>query len=102
MRYAYLIYVNAKYLARHQDGGTMEKLVKKAKKADLPDVLWGIVFHRGDCTAASYEGFCGANPALAKELPLICSVIGRVQELLGFRRSQCISVIMTNTWRSRG
>ncbi len=70
MRYAYLIYVNAKYLARHQDGGTMEKLVKKAKKADLPDVLWGIVFHRGDCTATSYEGFCGANPALAKELPL--------------------------------
>lgn len=30
-------------------------------------------------------GFCGANPALAKELPLIGSVIERVQELLGFR-----------------
>ena len=29
-------------------------------------------------------GFCAANPVLAKELPLIGGVIGRVQELLGF------------------
>lgn len=29
-------------------------------------------------------GFCTTNPALAKELPLIGGVIGRVQELLGF------------------
>ena len=29
-------------------------------------------------------GFCGANPALAKELPLIGGVMERVQELLGF------------------
>ncbi|MFR2604313.1 MAG: DUF4179 domain-containing protein [Waltera sp.] len=28
-------------------------------------------------------GFCAANPVLAKELPLIGSVIERVQELLG-------------------
>ena len=30
-------------------------------------------------------GFCAANPVLAKELPLIGSVIERVQELLGFQ-----------------
>lgn len=30
-------------------------------------------------------GFCAANPVLAKELPLIGGVIGRVQELLGFQ-----------------
>ena len=31
-------------------------------------------------------GFCAANPVLAKELPLIGGVIGRVQELLGFQQ----------------
>lgn len=53
---------------------------KKRQKRKKRFVQWGTVA----AAMVVAIGFCRANPALAKELPLIGSVIERVQELLGF------------------
>ena len=54
---------------------------KKRQNRKKRFVQWGTVA----AAMVVAIGFCGANPALAKELPLIGSVIERVQELLGFQ-----------------
>ena len=54
---------------------------KKRQKRKKRFVQWGTVA----AAMVVAIGFCRANPALAKELPLIGSVIERVQELLGFQ-----------------